>query len=1186
VGYNWGTVSQCYATGAVTGDWDVGGLLGANEGTVSECYATGAVTGNESVGGLLGANWGTVENSFWDTETSGIATSDGGTGLPTAQMQTLSTFTGAGWDFATVWGMLGSYPYLQALPQHTLTYSASAGGSISGATSQRVNVATTGSPVLATANAGYHFVRWSDGSTANPRTDANMTENLSVTAVFALDAATVTFDAQGGSAPNPASMTVVHGSAYGTLATTSRTGYTFGGWYTAASGGTQVTDSTIVTTASDHTLYAHWTGLTYTVTFDAQGGSAPNPGSMTVTYGSAYGTLATTSRSGYTFGGWYTAASGGAQVTASTIVTTAVDHTLYAHWTARTCTVTVTFDARGGTTPSPITVTSGSAYGTLPTTSRTGYTFEGWFTAASGGTQVTPSTIVTATSNHTLYAHWTAETCALTYSGGPNGRIEGELEQTVEYGEDGTAVEAVPDATYRFEQWSDGSTENPRTDTDVTADISVTASFVLDVGELQVTIEPQGAIDDGAMWRRVASVTVKSGTELTSGNVFGVGTPVLNGNVLEVPLLLFRGDDVTSQDTFTKDGLFAGGPAPAVFGFDVVYDPSVLYFSNGQTGDGQEGVMCSDNLTTWYGHEVVVSEPDGVNAGRVRMVFVDSASGGPVTTRDDVRAGGNPGDGENPFLLATMYFECALDADMSTPLVIENLLATDGEQLLEAVAESAEFKLDTGSGWLASGAIETDIAPGTYTVEFKDVVGWTTPDAQEVEVIAGETATATGTYVEIPSGWLLVTITPQAAVDAGAQWRRVGTEEWFDSGSTEEDVPEGSHELEFKTLAGWNAPANQTVTVTAGETLTASGVYTEVVPTGSLQVILTPEVTTTAGIRWRVDGGAWRLSGAVVSNLTIGTHEVSFNDVDAWAQPPSREVTIEEGQTTILTVACEQDGSCSSPTKRLTAEVFEETLPLSLAASPNGTVAPTAKLAVRLNTGQIIDPATVWAVVQSETYYSEQVVWTAVGESLSDGWVVHEPAETLPQGEIITVTVGALTIENRELEPVTVEFLVGEGTGLEEPGEVAVFEDAGIESLPKILATAASPVYRIGPSGVFDEPQTIQIPVPEGTDANSLEIYYFSESQLHYGWYRGENVVGWLVPGSRHTVVEDGVPYIEIQVNHAGLVQLGKPGEVELAGMTLELGASGTRGSWVGLMATLVGLSSLLVVLAATRNKA
>ena len=72
-------------------------------------------------------------------------------------------------------------------------------------------------------------------------------------------------------------------------------------------------------------------------------------------------------------------------------------------------------------------------------------------------------------------------------------------------------------------------------------------------------------------------------------------------------------------------------------------------------------------------------------------------------------------------------------------------------------AESAEFKLDTGSGWLASGDIETDVPAGIYTVEFLDISGWTTPDAQEVEVIGGQTATATGTYVEIPSGWLLVT---------------------------------------------------------------------------------------------------------------------------------------------------------------------------------------------------------------------------------------------------------------------------------------------------------------------------------------------------------------------------------------------------------------------------------------------
>jgi uncharacterized repeat protein (TIGR02543 family) len=73
-------------------------------------------------------------------------------------------------------------------------------------------------------------------------------------------------------------------------------------------------------------------------------------------------------------------------------------------------TMTVTFNANGGTTPSPTSkvVTNGSTYGTLATTSRSGFTFNGWFTASSGGVQRTSSSTVTETANHTLWAQWTA----------------------------------------------------------------------------------------------------------------------------------------------------------------------------------------------------------------------------------------------------------------------------------------------------------------------------------------------------------------------------------------------------------------------------------------------------------------------------------------------------------------------------------------------------------------------------------------------------------------------------------------------------------------------------------------------------------------------------------------------------------------------------------------------------------
>jgi len=103
-GGNWGIISGCYATGTVAGTgWVVGGLVGINYAPVSYCYATGAVTGIIGAGGLAGYNYpdsyATITACFWDMWTSGQAGSSGGTRKTTVEMQTLSTFTAAGWDF-------------------------------------------------------------------------------------------------------------------------------------------------------------------------------------------------------------------------------------------------------------------------------------------------------------------------------------------------------------------------------------------------------------------------------------------------------------------------------------------------------------------------------------------------------------------------------------------------------------------------------------------------------------------------------------------------------------------------------------------------------------------------------------------------------------------------------------------------------------------------------------------------------------------------------------------------------------------------------------------------------------------------------------------------------------------------------------------------------------------------------
>ena len=115
-----GPITDSYALGTVTGDDGVGGLVGyANGDSIANSYATGAVTGNTNVGGLVGLKDPvSVTASFYDTTTTGQTDNvagESGTPEPTANMLSQATFTGAGWDFATIWEITDgtSYPHHQ-----------------------------------------------------------------------------------------------------------------------------------------------------------------------------------------------------------------------------------------------------------------------------------------------------------------------------------------------------------------------------------------------------------------------------------------------------------------------------------------------------------------------------------------------------------------------------------------------------------------------------------------------------------------------------------------------------------------------------------------------------------------------------------------------------------------------------------------------------------------------------------------------------------------------------------------------------------------------------------------------------------------------------------------------------------------------------------------------------------------
>ena len=153
-----------------------------------------------------------------------------------------------------------------------------------------------------------------------------------------------------------------------------------------------------------------------TVTFDPNGytGVTIIPPDKEVWKGEAFGDLPTPSVSvvGLNFLGWFTDPEGGSEVTADTIVTQESDFSLYAHWEYSGYQKhLVVLDAAGGTSSvGTIEVEVGGTYAALPTPTRDGYDFGGWFTEPGGvGQEITNSTVVSDPPPETLFADWSED---------------------------------------------------------------------------------------------------------------------------------------------------------------------------------------------------------------------------------------------------------------------------------------------------------------------------------------------------------------------------------------------------------------------------------------------------------------------------------------------------------------------------------------------------------------------------------------------------------------------------------------------------------------------------------------------------------------------------------------------------------------------------------------------------------
>ncbi|GHT22873.1 hypothetical protein AGMMS4957_13650 [Bacteroidia bacterium] len=276
-----------------------------------------------------------------------------------------------------------------------------------------------------TAPVGETFDGWKDGGGTPYQVGDSytVTANVLFTAQWKTESVlpagyTVSYNANGGSGTPPASQIVASGvSVYvagqGDLSYAKKI---FSGWNTNADGtGTTYAAGASLTLTADITLYAQWVDEsvpTYTVTYNANGGSGTPPTSQTVASGvNVYivgqGDLSYT---GKIFSGWNTNTDGsGTTYTAGASLTLTTNTTLYAQWVGESYTVTYNSNGGSGTPPTSQTVASGvnvyiAGQGDL---SYTGKNFSGWNTNADGtGTTYAAGASLTLTVNTTLYAQW------------------------------------------------------------------------------------------------------------------------------------------------------------------------------------------------------------------------------------------------------------------------------------------------------------------------------------------------------------------------------------------------------------------------------------------------------------------------------------------------------------------------------------------------------------------------------------------------------------------------------------------------------------------------------------------------------------------------------------------------------------------------------------------------------------
>ncbi|MBN1517268.1 FG-GAP repeat protein, partial [Candidatus Sumerlaeota bacterium] len=398
---------------------------------------------------------------------------------------------------------------------YTLTYFAGAHGSISGVSPQIVSYGNDGTEVEAVGDTGYHFVQWNDSILTATRTDTFVTTDISVTASFAINQYTVTFETDGTSGATldgATSQTVEHGDDCTSVTAVAPEGWHFSKWTESGADYSTSIPLTVTYVVDDMVLIAVFEINQYTLNYAADtNGLIDGATSQTVNYDSSGTTVTALGNTGYHFVQW----SDGALTAARRETNVTTDIAVTASFEINQYTVTFETDGTSGTTldgASSQTVTHGADCTAVTANAPEGWHFLKWTEGGADYSTSNPLTIIGVTKDMALTAVFEINQYTLNYAAGANGSIDGATSQTVNYDSSGTTVTAIGDTGYHFIQWNDGALTAARRETNVTTDIAVTASF--EINQYTVTFETDGT--SGTMLDGASSQTVVHGDDCTS----------------------------------------------------------------------------------------------------------------------------------------------------------------------------------------------------------------------------------------------------------------------------------------------------------------------------------------------------------------------------------------------------------------------------------------------------------------------------------------------------------------------------------------------------------------------------------------------------------------------------------------------------------------------------------------------